>query len=269
MAEQFLDDIEAEAALAPHVTPVEAAVAVVSTLLERLTAGQAHALVTALPADVRPLLEHSHASREGRPVAHIGRAELVDRVADQLGVPPISAELIVAAVFHALASILPREQIAHVAQQLPHDLRVLWLSPIPALTEDVGTEPELLQQLLDSIEQSGALPPRVPARAAFATVMCLLGERLSGGEAKRLLLGLPRTLRPLVEHCLIDRRERPTTFDSDELTALVAASLRIGLEDAELLIAAVLAAVSRVLPHEELDHVASQLPDDLRTIWSA
>jgi uncharacterized protein (DUF2267 family) len=268
-AERFLGAIEAEAVLPPHVTPVEAAVVAVSALFDRLTAGQAHQVVTALPAEVRPLFERSYEHRTRRPVVRIGRAELVDRVAEQLGVAPVSAEIIVAAVFHALASILPREQIAHVAQQLPHDLQDLWLSPIPALTEDVGLEPELLRQLLGDIERSVALPARVSARAAFASVMCLFAERLSGGEARHLLLGLPRTVRPLVARCLVDRRERSLTFDSAELTAHVAADLGLGLEEAGSIIAAVFAAVGRILPHEELEHVASQLPEDLRSLWSA
>jgi uncharacterized protein (DUF2267 family) len=268
-AERFLSAIEADASLPPHVTPVEAAVATTCALLDRLTPGQAHELLAALPDDVRPFFEHCYARRERRPIAKIGRGELVDRISDDLAVAPAAAEVIAAAVFHALESLLPRELIAHVARQLPHDLQRLWHSPIPAMAEDIASEPELLHQVLHDVESSGALPDGVSSRRAFVTVLCLFAQRLSGGESKRLLLALPRTVRPLVDRCLLERREAPLTFGADELTANVANELQTDLDEADLVVAAVLAAVTRILPREELDHVASQLPEDLRSVWIA
>lgn len=267
-AEQFLGTIEAEAALPPHTTPVEAAVVTTGALLERLTAGQAHDLVSALPEDVRPFFERCYADREGRPIARFGRAELVDRVAGELAVAPAAAERITAVVFHALTSVLPRAQVNHVAQQLPRDLQHLWLSPALPPTEELPTEPELLRQLLDEIEASGTLPRRVSARTAFSGVMCLFAQRLSGGQTKHLLLGLPRTIRPLVQRCLPAPHESSLTFGSDELIANVATNLETGLDEAGAIVKAVFAAVKRVLPREEIDHVSSQLPDDLRRVWA-
>lgn len=269
-AERFLAAIDAEGVLPAHVTPVEAAVVVTGALFDRLSAGQAHDVVQSMPDVVRSLFEHTYSDREGQPVSRIGRAELVDRVAGKLGVAPVSAEVIVAAVFHALAALLPHEQIAHVARQLPHDLQTLWLSPKPGLVEDLGADSELREQLLRDIEKSVVLPARVSAGAAFATVMSLFAGRLSRGEARRLLLGLPRTVRPiLVARGVLERRERPLTFDREELTAHVAAELGMTLDESEALVAAVLAAVTRVLPHDEIEHVASQLPSDLRRLWWA
>jgi uncharacterized protein (DUF2267 family) len=200
--ERLLSAIEAEAVLPAHVTPVEAAVVATSTLFALLTPEQAHDVVTGLPAEVQPLFEHSYTERGARPASLMGRAELVDCVADRLAVAPVSAEVIIAAVFHVLTSILPPEQANTVAQQLPLDSKDLWLSPMPTLRQDVGDEPELLKRLLHDIETSGALSPRVSARAAFASVMCGLVERLPEGEARRLVLGLPRMVRPLVTRCL-------------------------------------------------------------------
>lgn len=268
-AERFLGSISADAALPPDVPPALAAVVVTGALFERLTAGQAHDLLRALPLDVQPLLEPSYARREGRPVRQFGRAELLDRVGEALAMPPIAAELVVSAVFQALCSALPDEEIAHVTQQLPHDLQELWRRPVPPPAEDIPSSLELLHQVLGDIERSGALPSHVPATAAFATVMCLFGRRLSGGEAKNLELGLPNTLRPLVEACLVHRREEQLTFESDELFANVSVDLRTSLEEAEAIVLAVLAAAMRVLPREELDRVASQLPSDLRALWWA
>jgi uncharacterized protein (DUF2267 family) len=41
------------------------------------------------------------------------------------------------------------------------------------------------------------------------------------------------------------------------------------LGEAEALIGAVLAAVERILPHEERERIASQLPANLQPVWSA
>lgn len=266
---RFLAAIEDDAVLPSFVHANDAAVATTRALLDRLTPGQAHIFVTSLPLEVRRLLEGAMPGREDRLTVTGGRAELFDRVGNELGVAPASAELIVSAVFRALQQLLPEEVIAHTAQQLPHDLRHVWLSPVPIATEDIAGDLDLLKQVLDDIERSGALPARVGAREAFSSVMCLFEQRLSGGEARDLLLGLPRTLRPFVERCMLERREEPTTFGLDELSANVAADLGVELTDAEAIVAAVIAAVTRALPEEELARVASQLPDDLRVLWLA
>ncbi len=266
---RFLATIADDAALPAFVHANDAAVATTSALLDRLTTGQAHVVLASLPPEVRTLLASSSLGREDRPTLTGGRAELFDRVGNDLGVAPASAELIVSAVFRALQQLLPTEVIEHVAQQLPHDLRHLWLSPAPAGTEDIAGDLDLLRQVLDDIERSRALPIRVTARDAFSSVMCLFEQRLSGGDARDLLLGLPRALRPFVERCMLERREQPTTFDLDELTANVAQDLGLDLAQAASVLAAVIAAVTRALPQEEIDRVASQLPRDIRSLWLA
>ena len=266
---RFLAAIEDDAALPPFVHAGDAAVATTRALLDRLTPGQAHILLASLPTDVRHQLESASLGREGRPTLTGGRAELFDHVGNDLGVAPASAELIVSAVFRALQQLLPLDVTEHVAQQLPHDLRHLWLSPAPAGTEDITGDLDLLRQVLDDIERSGALPVRISARDAFSSVMCLFEQRLSGGDARDLLLGLPRALRPFVERCMLDRREEPTMFGLDELTANVAQDLGVELPEAEAIVAAVIAAVTRALPQEEIDRVASQLPRDIRAVWLA
>ncbi len=266
---RFLAAIEDDAVLPPFVRANDAAVVTTRALLDRLTPGQAHVLLTSLPSDVRALLEPASLGREGRPTLVGSRAELLDRVGNDLGVAPASAEVIASAVFRALQQLLPADVTAHAAQQLPHDLRHLWLSPAPGAPEDITGDLDMLRQVLDDLERSGALPVRLSPREAFSSVMCLFEQRLSGGEARDLLLGLPRTLRPFVERCMLERREEPTMFGADELAANVAQDLGVELAEAEAIVAAVIAAVTRALPREEIDHIASQLPRDLRGIWLA
>jgi uncharacterized protein (DUF2267 family) len=267
---RFLAAIEEEAALPSYVKPDDAAIATMRAVLDRLTPGQAHALVVSLPSDVRAIFDRVCREREGRRTSQGGLVELVDRIGEDLGLAPASAELIACAVFRALRELLPFEVSAHVAQQLPTDLRAAWLSSVPGpTTVEVAGDLDLMRQILADIEKTGTLSLRMTAREAFSSVMCIFAQRLSGGETKDLLLGLPRTIRPLVDRCMLERRERPLSFGVDELVANVALDLDTELEDAEAIVAAVFAAVTRILPREELDHVASQLPEDLRTLWLA
>jgi uncharacterized protein (DUF2267 family) len=264
--QRFLAAIADEASLPPFLHAANAAIVSTHALLDRLTPGQAHGLVTSLPPEVRRLVD---VEREARPDRSGGRPELFDRVGNDLGVAPASAELICSAVFRALQSLLPHDVVEHVAQQLPHDLRQLWLSPAIEGTEEVAGDLDLLRRVLDDIERSGTLPLRLSARDAFSSVMCIFEQRLSGGEARALFLGLPRTLRPFVERCMLERREEPMTFGIDELSANVAFDLGVDLAQASAIVAAVIAAVTRALPEEEVDRAATQLPADLRTLWLA
>jgi uncharacterized protein (DUF2267 family) len=264
---RFFEAIGEDAALPPWLHPVDAARVTLQVLLDRLTPGQAHVLVGALPPKIGALASNE---RHGR--LRGGLVELVDRVAFELGVAPASAELVVTAVFRALETLVTPDLHARVGQQLPSDLRELWLAPTatPAVTEeDVQGDLDSMRQILGDIERSEVLPLRVTAREAFSTVMCLFARRLSGGETKELFFGLPRTIRPLVERCMLERPEKAVAFGADELFASVARDLGTELDAAEAIVDAVIAAVTRVLPREELEHVASQLPLDLRTLWQA
>lgn len=265
---ELLGYIETHADLPPHVSPAAAAVTVTAALVDRLTSGQAHGFVVALPSTVQPLFEHCLGVREaGKAVDHIRRPEFLDRVGDILNIAPAAAELVAITVFRALQRLLPPDVTAHVTQQLPRDLQDLWLSPQPP-NKPIASDLEVREQVLDAIERSGVLPRNVPASAAFSAVMCLLAQRVSGGEARNLLLGLPHTLRPLVQRCMLHAEDSILTFGVDELTAAVAEHLHTTLEDAARLIPVVFESVRRALPEEELSHVASQLPDDLRALWS-
>jgi uncharacterized protein (DUF2267 family) len=260
--------VETHAELPPHVSPLGAAVAVMSSLLERLTRGQAHELVAALPDTVQPLFAHCLEVREGEAgPQHIHAPELLDRVGEQLAIAPAAAELVTITVFRALQRVLPRDVVANVTHQLPGDLQELWRAPQPP-SEPITTDVELRKEVLEHIERSGALPAHVPATAAFSAVMCLLGQRISGGEAHNLLLGLPKPLRPIVERCILHKESTILTFGADELEAGVADHLHTTLDDAARIVPAVFEAVRSVLPREEVEHVASQLPADLREVWT-
>jgi uncharacterized protein (DUF2267 family) len=117
------------------------------------------------------------------------------------------------------------------------------------------------------IEQQRVLPPGVRGTDAAAAVLCVLAQRLSGGEARDLILALPAGLLPGVEACARHRGARVEAFDYDEFLRRVAAHLEVSQPEAEEIARTVFAAVQRTLPVKERRDVASQLPWDLEQLW--
>lgn len=247
----------------------EAISAVMCALTERITAGEAHELLEAVPPTVRAFFEVCVIHREGRPTTKLDRAEFLERVAEHLGVTPAHAELASEAVFAAIRSELPDEIARNVAQQLPRGLAQLWLAPprFDAPAEATIAEDEARRSVESHIAAEVALPFDVTSAEAFAAVMCALSQRLSGGEARELLLGLPVPLRRLVDRCMAHRPEPSATFGKDELVRRVTEHVRMTPSEAEALVRATFAGVKRVLPEKVVHDVESQLPFDVRELW--
>lgn len=268
--DQFVEIVESEALLPEHVTARAAIEAVLGSLVGRLTAGQAHQLLVALPASVRPMLARRVHEREGRPIVRLDRAELVARVADALGVAPAHAEQISAAVFSAARAELPGDVQDHVADQLPQDLKDLWRTPGGAISPTwtkVGAAAR--HDLEAEIEHHVPLPPGVTSAAAFSAVMCALSERLSAGEVHDVVLSLPEGIRSLVDRCTMHRGEPGIVFGRRGLIERVAEHLALDGTDALPVISGVFATVKRILPWKEVNDITSQLPSDLRELWLA
>lgn len=260
----------AESARLPAPLTVESAVAaVMCVLIERLTAGEAHELVEGIPEPLRPMFRTCVMHRGGQPVLTVDRAEFLARVADHLDVTPAHAEVVTSAVFAAVRAEMPPELAANVAAQLPRGLKELWLGP-PIAAPDLDVTFPSDRQRRDvevEIERRAHLEPPLTGASAFRAVMCALTRRLSGGEAKDVLLGLPSELRELVESCVIHRPELPERFDRAALIRDVGEHLAVGPEDAERIARVVIRAAQRVLPQQTIAAVASQLPSDTRDLW--
>ena len=264
----FVREVARRAPLPAHVT-VEAAVSFVTcTLAERLSAGAAHEMRDALPQVIASLIDRCVEERTGPP-STIDRAELVARTADWLELAPKTAERICAGILSVVREWLPPPVGDNVAAQLPADLSELWFTtPDRDAVPTPPGEPELLQaQIYAEIERAAVLPPTVDVADAFMGVMCIFSHRLSGGEARHVLLGLPSSLRPLVTTCMLHRPEWADVFDEHELMWRVAEHLGGTPSEAERVVRAVLRAVKHCLPEKEVEDTASQLPSDLRTLW--
>ena len=103
-------------------------VAVLRHLEARLTGPEARDLKKELPWALRDRLRGEERHPRSRP-ERFGRTELVERVAEEIGVDPLEAERITRAVFAVTRSVLSEKEASDVQAQLPPDLAALWAPP--------------------------------------------------------------------------------------------------------------------------------------------
>ncbi len=259
------------ARLPPSVSPDDAIAAVMCTLVDRLTAGEAHYLFEALPASTRSLFATCIRHRAGQPTMRLDDVAFLARVAEHLGVTPAHAEIICGAVFDAVRDELPDKLVSDIAHQLPRGLQELWLAG--GRVEEAPAEASLSAEdarraIEEQIATSTPLPDGVTSSDAFSAVMCTVAQRLSGGEARELLLGLPTTMRGLVDRCAVHRAEESEVFGLEELLRRVAEHLHIEPARAQPIVVAVFSSAKRALPAKATFDIGSQLPVELRDLWA-
>lgn len=135
-------------------------------------------------------------------------------------------------------------------------------------TELDGKLTQSAKELILRIEGQISMPPQVDARAAAAAVLCVLTRRLSGGEAQHVYRRVPATLRPWFNHCVLHREERAERFGLEGFVNQVADHLQVPEPQALIVTKAVFDVLREQLPREEIRHVRSQLPPDIRDLWS-
>jgi uncharacterized protein (DUF2267 family) len=129
--------------------------------------------------------------------------------------------------------------------------------------------PGSAERFFTHLARSGVLPPNVTPGDATAAVMCVLSQRLPGGQAGDLRQAMPGPLRDLFQFCPRHRQEPPEKFDRQEFLRRVADHLGVTPDEAELIARTVFAALQEAVPsvRPEVDDVESQLPDDLKYLW--
>jgi uncharacterized protein (DUF2267 family) len=273
----LLRQMEDEELLPEHVRPEDALFVVTCVCRQRLTRGEADHLVEALPRAVQRLVVGC-TRRYGEQPEVFGRGEFVARVARHLDITDQQAQRVSAEVLRLIQQFLPEQNIQQVASQLPADIRALWLargsqdeahahdgSPEPAVAR--GREAELTRMVFARVQSSGAAPAEVREPAAVAAVLTVLAQRLSGGEARDLYESLPAGLHPLVAPYILRQPESAQPFDREEFFRRVAERLGVTAEQGDAITRAVMTAIVPVLPGDEVQAVATQLPADLQELW--
>jgi uncharacterized protein (DUF2267 family) len=118
--------VEKQHVLPEDVDPREAISAVLCVLTLRLGKRQAEGAFKALPRPLRSMVDFCILHR-GERARVFALDEFLRQVADHLDVTPHTARRVIRTVLTALRADLPPEEIEQVAQQLPSDIRSLWL----------------------------------------------------------------------------------------------------------------------------------------------
>lgn len=134
-------------------------------------------------------------------------------------------------------------------------------------TQEQEREKTAASFLLEDIRRRACLPPNVTPEDAIRAVMCTFSQHVSGGEAHHVWSALPGPVKPLLERCMIHRKEQASRFSRDDLLLRISPHLGVPIEQAEEITSAVLTAISSRLPAKEVADVAAQLPRDLRDLW--
>ena len=126
---------------------------------------------------------------------------------------------------------------------------------------------EMTQAFFSDIEHSEAIPANTNPRDAAQGVLCVLTQRVSGGEARDFYASMPQGMQELLRQCTLHREEPPGLFGKQEFLEKVAEHFDISSDQAEALSRAVFASMWGHLPRKELDDLESQLPPDMKEIW--
>jgi uncharacterized protein (DUF2267 family) len=138
--ETFLEEVRTRM-LPLEVAPERASTAVLCTLVQRLSSGEASAMLEQLPPGVRALAEacDTHRTSGG---GGFHRDEFVRRVGAHLDVhETANQERVTRAVFAGLRRFLQRRELASIGRQLPADLEELWRNATRSPEEEVEEGP--------------------------------------------------------------------------------------------------------------------------------
>ncbi len=106
------------------------------------------------------------------------------------------------------------------------------------------------------------------AESTAIGVLCVLDQRLSGGEGRKLAAALPAPIYSLIERCHWDPNAKAESFGFDEFLDRTADHLKAERDDALQLVRAVFAAARNSMPFAERDNIESQLPvGGLKELW--
>jgi uncharacterized protein (DUF2267 family) len=130
-AREIMEQVRNSGALPHGVTELEAVVAVLCTLNQRLSAIQARALCKELPSILQPVLDPCMYDRPDE-AEEFDSQELARRVGSELACEPELAEDVASVVLTAVIPALSPAMVKAVAGLLPSDLRALWIAAADA-----------------------------------------------------------------------------------------------------------------------------------------
>jgi uncharacterized protein (DUF2267 family) len=253
--ERFITTVAQKARLSWEAAE-RAAVATLSTLADRLSAGEARDLAAYLPAELRAALATDDRAEPFRV------DQFLRRVAQREGIDDLQdAERHARAVLTALAREVPPGEWKDMTAELPNDFE-------PLLADvDPGPRPQMLaaEEFLASVADRAATD-ETGARRATEAVLETLGERVSGGEVDDLAALLAPELRPALHRGNDRSGGKATRMSLDDFVRAVAEHEGVGLDQAHEHARAVFATLREAISEKEFRDLTSELPDDYRAI---
>jgi uncharacterized protein (DUF2267 family) len=245
----FVTIVEGLTGLSPPAAE-QAIEAVLRTLGERITRGEAEDIAVFLPEEVRPWLTSAP-----EPAEAFDRPEFVRRVAEREGVDRQIAEEHVRAIFRALGAAVAPGELADMASQLPRDfadlLEAAGLGRRQAIAQD-----DLVARVAQLLGTD-----RATARRATDAVLQTLAVRLSAGEVDDLEDELPADLHPALERGVAETRAA-TKMTEQEFVSRVAELEGTPPEEAERHAHVVFQVLREALSDDEFSDMVAQLPTD-------
>jgi uncharacterized protein (DUF2267 family) len=245
--DRFLSMVEDEAGVDREVAE-RATRAVLQTLAERLSKGQAEDMAAQLPEELARWLQPS----DTREKLHAD--EFLRRVAEREGTDLRTAEQHTKAVFFALGRAVTADEYADMTAELPKDFEAL-VEPGKRPGTEVMPSDEFIRRVAD---RAGI--PLEQARRATEAVLETLAERIAGGEVRDLMVELPPELHPPLQR----GKERvggvARKMSLEEFLTLDAQREEVPVEVASEHARAVLTTVRDALSDKELSDLLSELP---------
>jgi uncharacterized protein (DUF2267 family) len=222
--------------------------AVLQTLAERISQGEAEDLAALLPAELAPWIA------TGTPAEGFDVDEFIRRVAEREEVEPEDAERHVRAVFTALQRAVTEQEWRDLVAELPHDFAPL-LPRGPALR--ISSAETFWRRVADRAGVDGER-----ARQTTEAVLETLAERIAGGEVDDLIARLPTQLHPPLRRGSERSDGQAIPISLDQFLARVAKRAGATPGEAREHARAVLLTLREAVGDDEFFDVAAQLPNE-------
>jgi uncharacterized protein (DUF2267 family) len=236
-------DIVAEVAHLDREHAERAARAVLQTLAERLSAGEARQLAAQLPA---PLAGWLHTTSAPEPFRY---DEFLRRVATRVGTDPATAARYARAVFWALGQTLSQDEIADLAAELPDDF-----APVVAEAQRRFFRAVDAETFLSKLAEHARIPEPAARRVADA-VMETLVETV-----------LPLELREPLERGKARSGGRATKMSLDAFLERVGHELGVTPLEARRFVEAAFITLRETVPADEFLDVTAELPYEYASV---
>jgi uncharacterized protein (DUF2267 family) len=229
--------------------------AVLQTLAERLSAGEARDLAERLP---EPLAGRLFTAGGSEP---FGYDEFVHRVAAREGVDLETAARHARAVFWALGRQVGADEAADLAAELPQDFAPLVAEATGRFFKTADAE-----TFVAKVAQRARLSDPLDARRIADAVLESLAERISGGEVDDLIAVLPLELRAPLQRGRARSGDTATRLSLDGFLKRVAGRLGVTPLDARRYVEAVFVTLRETIPEPEFLDVTAELPYEYASV---